>query len=71
MRRPDVRFPHTIELSIFKRFRRADKARDLTVTVTQHAGDPQGAELKPIGLQLHDQFSITHGRDKRIPEIRL
>ncbi len=36
--------------------------------VAQHAGDPQRARVGPIGLQLHDQFSVTMFRNVRIRE---
>src|ERR1700746_1557180 len=37
--------------------------------VAEHAGDPQRPKVGPIGLQLHDQFSIIMFRDIRIREI--
>jgi hypothetical protein len=37
--------------------------------VAEHAGDPQRSKVGPIGLQLHDQFSIIMFRDVRISEI--
>ncbi len=37
--------------------------------VAEHAGDPQRSKVGPIGLQLHDQFSIIMFRDVRIREI--
>ena len=37
--------------------------------VAEHAGDPKRAKVGPIGLQLHDQFSITMFRNIRIQEI--
>lgn len=36
----------------------------------EHAGDPKRSKTGPIGLQLHDQFSIIMFRDVRIKEIR-
>jgi len=37
--------------------------------VAGHAGDPKRPKLGPIGLQLHDQFSIVMFRNIRIHEI--
>lgn len=37
--------------------------------VAEHAGDPQRSKTGPIGLQLHDQFSISMFRDVRIREV--
>ena len=37
--------------------------------VAQHAGDPARSKTGPIGLQLHDQFSIIQFRNIRIKEI--
>jgi hypothetical protein len=37
--------------------------------VAQHAGDPARSKTGPIGLQLHDQFSIIQFRNVRITEI--
>ena len=37
--------------------------------VAEHAGDPKRPKTGPIGLQLHDQFSITMFRNIRIQEI--
>jgi hypothetical protein len=37
--------------------------------VAKHAGDPQRSKTGPIGLQLHDQFSIIMFRNVRIKEI--
>jgi 3-keto-disaccharide hydrolase len=37
--------------------------------VAEHAGDPQLPKAGPIGLQLHDQFSIIMIRNVRIREI--
>ena len=36
--------------------------------VAEHAGDPKRAKTGPIGLQLHDQFSIIQFRNLRIRE---
>jgi Domain of Unknown Function (DUF1080) len=38
--------------------------------VAEHAGDPQRPKTGPIGLQLHDQFSIVMFRNIRIREAR-
>ncbi len=38
--------------------------------VAEHAGDPQRPKTGPIGLQLHDQFSIVMFRNIRIRETR-
>jgi hypothetical protein len=37
--------------------------------VTEHAGDPKRSKVGPIGLQLHDQFSIIMFRNIRIHEL--
>ena len=37
--------------------------------VAEHAGDPQRSKAGPIGLQMHDQFSIVMFRNVRILEI--
>ena len=37
--------------------------------VAEHAGDPNRSKTGPIGLQLHDQFSIVHFRNVRIREV--
>jgi hypothetical protein len=37
--------------------------------VAEHAGDPNRSKTGPIGLQLHDQFSIVHFRNVRIREL--
>ena len=37
--------------------------------VAEHAGDPQRSKTGPIGLQLHDQFSIIQFRNVRIREM--
>ena len=37
--------------------------------VAEHAGDPQRSKTGPIGLQLHDQFSIIMFRNVRIQEV--
>jgi hypothetical protein len=37
--------------------------------VAEHAGDPQRSKTGPIGLQLHDQFSIVMFRNVRIAEV--
>jgi hypothetical protein len=37
--------------------------------VAEHAGDPKRSKTGPIGLQLHDQFSIIMFRNVRIREI--
>src|SRR5258705_10103411 len=37
--------------------------------VAEHAGDPQRTKTGPIGLQLHDQFSIIMFRNVRIIEL--
>lgn len=36
----------------------------------QHAGDPKRPKTGPIGLQLHDQFSIILFRNVKIKEVR-
>ena len=36
--------------------------------VAEHAGDPARPKTGPIGLQLHDQFSVTMFRNVRIRE---
>ncbi len=38
--------------------------------VAEHAGDPQRPKTGPIGLQLHDQFSVVMFRNIRIREGR-
>jgi hypothetical protein len=38
--------------------------------VAEHAGDPARSKTGPIGLQLHDQFSIVQFRNIRISELR-
>src|ERR1017187_6388298 len=37
--------------------------------VAKHAGDPQRSKVSPIGLQMHDQFSIIMFRNVRIVEL--
>jgi len=37
--------------------------------VAEHAGDPQRPKTGPIGLQLHDQYSIVMFRNIRIAEV--
>ena len=37
--------------------------------VAEHPGDPQRSKTGPIGLQLHDQFSIVQFRNVRIKEV--
>jgi hypothetical protein len=37
--------------------------------VAEHAGDPNRSKTGPIGLQLHDQFSIVQFRNVRIREL--
>lgn len=37
--------------------------------VAEHAGDPARSKVGPIGLQMHDQFSIIMFRNVRIREI--
>ena len=37
--------------------------------VAEHAGDPQRSKVGPIGLQLHDQFSIIMFRNVKIAEL--
>jgi 3-keto-disaccharide hydrolase len=39
-------------------------------TVAEHPGDPRRAKSGPIGLQLHDQFSVAQFRNIRIRELR-
>lgn len=39
------------------------------VLVAEHPGDPNRPKTGPIGLQLHDQFSVIQFRDIRIREI--
>jgi hypothetical protein len=39
--------------------------------VAEHAGDPARPKTGPIGLQLHDQFSVTMFRNIRIREFPL
>jgi hypothetical protein len=41
-----------------------------SVKVAEHAGDPKRSKTGPIGLQLHDQFSIVMFRKIRIRELR-
>ena len=36
--------------------------------VAENAGDPKRSKTGPIGLQLHDQFSIIQFRNIRITE---
>jgi hypothetical protein len=36
--------------------------------VAEHPGDPKRSKTGPIGLQLHDQFSIIQFRNIRINE---
>jgi hypothetical protein len=38
--------------------------------VAEHAGDPARSKTGPIGLQLHDQFSIIQFRNIRITELK-
>jgi hypothetical protein len=38
-------------------------------TVAEHTGDPKRSKTGPIGLQLHDQFSIIQFRNIRITEL--
>lgn len=38
--------------------------------VAEHAGDPNRPKTGPIGLQLHDQFSVIMFRNIRIRELR-
>jgi len=38
--------------------------------VAEHPGDPKRSKTGPIGLQLHDQFSVMMVRNIRIREIR-
>ena len=38
--------------------------------VSEHAGDPKRPTRGPIGLQLHDQFSVVMFRNIRISEVR-
>lgn len=40
------------------------------VLVAEHPGDPKRSKTGPIGLQLHDEFSVIQFRDVRIREIR-
>jgi hypothetical protein len=37
--------------------------------VAEHPGDPQRPKTGPIGLQLHDQFSLVMFRNIRIREL--
>ena len=37
--------------------------------VAEHAGDPKRPKAGPIGLQMHDQFSLIMFRNIRIREI--
>jgi hypothetical protein len=39
------------------------------VVVAEHAGDPKRSKTGPIGLQLHDQFSVIMFRNIRIREL--
>jgi hypothetical protein len=39
------------------------------LVVAEHAGDPKRSKTGPIGLQLHDQFSIIQFRNVRITEV--
>ncbi|MCC6540258.1 MAG: DUF1080 domain-containing protein [Bryobacterales bacterium] len=39
------------------------------VVVAEHAGDPNRSKTGPIGLQLHDQFSVIMFRNIRIREL--
>jgi hypothetical protein len=36
--------------------------------MAEHPGDPKRPKTGPIGLQLHDQFSVIQFRDVRIRE---
>src|SRR5579883_2749478 len=38
--------------------------------VAEHAGDPERSKTGPIGLQLHDQFSIIQFRNIQIRELK-
>jgi hypothetical protein len=38
--------------------------------VAEHAGDPARPKAGPIGLQLHDQFSVVMFRNIRIREMK-
>ena len=40
------------------------------VVVAEHAGDPKRSKTGPIGLQLHDQFSVIMFRNIRIRELK-
>lgn len=40
------------------------------VVVAEHAGDPNRPKTGPIGLQLHDQFSVILFRNVRIRELK-
>ena len=37
--------------------------------VAEHPGDPKRSKVGPIGLQMHDQFSVIMFRNVRIREI--
>jgi hypothetical protein len=37
--------------------------------VAEHPGDPKRSKVGPIGLQMHDQFSIIMFRNVKIREI--
>ena len=37
--------------------------------VAEHGGDPKRSKTGPIGLQMHDQFSIIMFRNVRIQEL--
>ncbi len=39
------------------------------ILVAEHPGDPKRPKTGPIGLQLHDQFSVVQFRDIRIREL--
>ena len=38
--------------------------------VAEHPGDPNRPKIGPIGLQLHDQFSVIQFRNVRIRELK-
>lgn len=40
------------------------------VLVAEHPGDPKRPKTGPIGLQLHDQFSVIQFRNVKIRELR-
>lgn len=40
------------------------------VVVAEHPGDPKRPKTGPIGLQLHDQFSVIQFRNMRIKELQ-